>query len=65
MSPMLSPRRKTAERYGVSVRTVERWEADRDKTGFPTSIVINKRRYDDVAKLDEWDDFLRQKSVAA
>jgi hypothetical protein len=48
------PRRKTAERYGVSVRTVERWESD-SNLEFPKSIVVRGRRYDDVDQLDEWD----------
>jgi hypothetical protein len=51
----LQPRRITAkERYGVSVRTIERWEAD-PELNFPPSILINGRRYDDVEKLDAFD----------
>jgi hypothetical protein len=48
------PRRKTADRYGVSVRTIERWEASTD-LDFPKSIIVNGRRYDDVDGLDDWD----------
>jgi hypothetical protein len=48
------PRRKTADRYGVSVRTIERWEAD-PELHFPKSIIVNGRRYDDVGELDDWD----------
>jgi hypothetical protein len=48
------PRRKTADRYGVSVRTIERWEAD-PELHFPKSIVVNGRRYDDISELDDWD----------
>jgi hypothetical protein len=51
---MRLPRRKTAERYGVSVRSIERWEADL-ALGFPKSININGRRYDDIPELDAWD----------
>jgi hypothetical protein len=47
-------RRKTAERYGVSVRSIERWEAD-PALGFPRCTIINGRRYDDVELLDAWD----------
>jgi len=47
-------RRKTAERYGVSTRTIERWEAD-PKLNFPLSMIRNGRKYDDDAKLDRWD----------
>jgi hypothetical protein len=50
----LQARRKTAERYGVSVRSIERWEAD-STLGFPQSVIINGRRYDDIEKLDAWD----------
>jgi hypothetical protein len=48
------PRRKTADRYGVSVRTIERWQANAELQ-FPKSIVLNGRRYDDVDELDVWD----------
>ena len=47
-------RRKTAARYDVAVRTIERWEAD-PKLNFPKSIIRNGRRYDDDAQLDVWD----------
>lgn len=50
----LQARRKTAERYGVSVRSIERWEADQ-KLSFPPSRLINGRRYDDIEQLDAWD----------
>jgi hypothetical protein len=51
----LQPRRKTAnERYGRSVRTIERWEAN-PKLNFPKSRIINGRRYDDTELLDRWD----------
>jgi hypothetical protein len=48
------PRRKTAERYGVSVRTIERWEDD-PELDFPKSTIVNGRRYDNVDELDAWD----------
>jgi hypothetical protein len=54
-SKRYQPRRETALRYGVVTRTIERWEADRARTGFPPSIIRNGRRYDDIAALDEWD----------
>jgi hypothetical protein len=51
----LQPRRKTAnERYGRSVRTIERWEED-PELNFPRSVIINGRKYDDTEKLDSWD----------
>jgi hypothetical protein len=49
-------RRDTAKRYGVSVRTIERWEADPTLIPpFPQSEIINGRRYDVVEKLDAYD----------
>jgi hypothetical protein len=48
------PRRKTADRYGVSVRTIERWEAN-PELDFPKSTLLNGRRYDDIERLDDWD----------
>jgi hypothetical protein len=51
---MKIPRRMTAKRYGVHPRTVNRWEADL-RLGFPPSITVNGRIYDDVAELDAWD----------
>ena len=47
-------RRKTAERYDVATRTIERWEAD-PKLNFPRSMIRNGRKYDDEAALDAWD----------
>jgi hypothetical protein len=53
-SPGLLPDRFVAERYGVSVRTLERWDKQ-PKLGFPSPVRINKRRYRKIAKLDEFD----------
>jgi hypothetical protein len=47
-------RRKTAERYDVSVRTIERWEVD-PKLNYPKSMIRNGRRYDSEEALDAWD----------
>jgi hypothetical protein len=51
------PRRKTAERYHVSVRTIERWASESSTTGYPSwaVTVINGRNYDDTNALDAWD----------
>jgi hypothetical protein len=46
-------RKKTAERYGVCTRTVERWE-ENDPT-FPKSMIRNGRKYDNEEALDAWD----------
>jgi hypothetical protein len=42
------------DRYKVNPRTIVRWDADPDLK-FPPPIVINNRKYRDVAALDEWD----------
>jgi hypothetical protein len=47
-------RRDTAQRYGVAVRTIERWEDD-PKLKFPKSRIVNGRRYDNALALDDWD----------
>jgi hypothetical protein len=48
------PKRKAAERNGVSVRTISRWEND-PELGFPRPIIINKRCYYDEAELRQWE----------
>jgi hypothetical protein len=50
----LLPQRHVAERYGVSTRTIIRWEQD-PRLAFPPVVVIRKRRYYDAAALDRWD----------
>ena len=52
--PGLLPDREVARRYGVSVRTVERWSANR-ALGFPTPVYIRRRRYRNIAMLDQFD----------
>jgi predicted DNA-binding transcriptional regulator AlpA len=44
-----------AERYGVSVCTLSRWERD-DRLNFPKAIKIRGRNYRDEAQLDAFDD---------
>lgn len=48
------PNKDVAARYGVVVRTVENWLADRS-LGFPRPIVINGRKYYIEHELDEFD----------
>jgi hypothetical protein len=48
------PDPKVAIRYGVVVRTLERWDQN-PELGFPKPFRINRRRYRDVDQLDEWD----------
>ena len=38
----------------MSVRTLERWDKISD-LNFPPPIYIRRRRYRDIAKLDQWD----------
>lgn len=48
------PVKEVAARYGVTIRTIERWLDDEDLK-FPDPIYINKRRYIDGEKLDGWE----------
>jgi hypothetical protein len=48
------PDRLVGERYGRSVKTIERWEKD-PALGFPPVIYLRKRRYRSAAALDAWD----------
>jgi hypothetical protein len=48
------PTRLVCERYGVSSRTVERWERNPD-LNFPQPTIINKRKYWDDDALTGWD----------
>lgn len=45
---------EVAERYGKSIRTIERWLAD-EKLGFPKPLVINKRRLFKASELQQFD----------
>jgi hypothetical protein len=44
-----------AKRYGVVVRTVERWLDERPELNFPKPEVVNRRRYWWLSRLREWD----------
>jgi hypothetical protein len=48
------PRKKTAERYGVHVRSVERWEQNQEMD-FPKPLVVNGRKYDNLHALEAWE----------
>ena len=52
--PGLLPDKQVAQRYGVSVRSLERWDKISD-LNFPRPIYIRRRRYRNIAKLDAWD----------
>ena len=54
MQPTLIPDRRAAERYGVHIRTLVRW----DKTpglNFPRPVYLRGRRYRVAAALEQWD----------
>ena len=46
--------RQVAQRYDVSVRTLERWDL-KPELGFPKPSRIHGRRYRDLAELEAWE----------
>jgi hypothetical protein len=54
MKPTLIPDRRTAERYGVHIRTLSRWDKTPDLS-FPPPVYLRGRRYREAAALDQWD----------
>jgi len=48
------PTRQVCERYGVTDRTISRWERDPD-LNFPQPAVINNRKYYEEDQLTDWD----------
>lgn len=48
------PTRQVCERYGVSDRTIARWERD-PSLNFPQPTVVNNRKYYDDEQLTNWD----------
>jgi hypothetical protein len=50
----LLPTRQVCERYGVSDRTIARWERDPDLR-FPQATVINRRKYYPESALTVFD----------
>jgi hypothetical protein len=50
----LLPDPKVAERYGVSPRTLPRWDADAE-LGFPPRIKIRDRNYRRLSQLLAWE----------
>ena len=48
------PTRQVCQRYGVTDRTISRWERDPD-LNFPQPSVINNRKYYDEELLTDWD----------
>ena len=54
------PTTKVARRYGVTPRSIERWEAD-EQLGFPKALRINTRKYWSLGDLEIWE---RQRAAA-
>ena len=54
MSVRLLADSKVAERYGVCLRTLWRWDRNR-KLGFPAPVRINGRKYRREEELDAFD----------
>jgi len=52
--PVLLPDPAVAKRYGVHPFTLRRWD-ENPELGFPPVIMVNGRRYREIAKLDAWD----------
>jgi hypothetical protein len=44
-------RREAAERFGITVRTLCRWELD-ERLGFPRPKIVRNRVYFEIAELD-------------
>ena len=49
------PMSDAAARYGVCVRTIERWAAD-PELGFPQPLYIRRRRYIRAGDLQAWEE---------
>jgi hypothetical protein len=52
--PVLIAERRAAERYGVSWRTLWRWD-ERPELEFPPVIKIAGRRFRELAALEAWE----------
>jgi hypothetical protein len=47
-------RRQQTERYGVSLKTIERWSQDQ-KLGYPQELDINGRKYRKLSELEAFE----------
>jgi hypothetical protein len=61
--PVLIADRRAAERYGVSVRTLARWD-ETPGLDFPPPVYIRDRRYRELARLEVWDRAMARKAAA-
>ena len=55
------PGPQTARRYGVSDRTIARWEAD-PELDFPRSMTVNGRKFFALDELEAWEKLRAQPS---
>jgi predicted DNA-binding transcriptional regulator AlpA len=60
-SSKLLPDPQVATRYGVTSRTIDRWD-ERPALGFPPAIRINNRKYRRVGELELWE---KQRAAAS
>ena len=54
MADVRLPTTQVANRYGVSTRSVERWQRD-SKLDFPKPILINNRKYWPLSSIEAWE----------
>lgn len=54
MAKSYMPDRRVAQRYGVHITTLYRWDLN-PQLDFPKPIRINNRKYRDVEQLNAWD----------
>lgn len=54
LSRQLLPDPQVCKRYGVTSMTLYRWDKNAS-LGFPKPLVINRRKYRDVAELEIWE----------
>jgi hypothetical protein len=52
--PRWIPDPLVAKRYQINPRTLRRWDQD-PSLGFPPVIIVNARRYRELAALEEWE----------
>ena len=60
--PVLLSEKRVAERYDVSTRTLIRWD-ETPELQFPPPILINRRRYREMAKLEKWEKLNAQRAA--
>jgi len=59
---VLLSEKRVAERYSVCTRTLIRWD-ETPELGFPPPILINRRRYLELIKLEKWEKLKAQRAA--